>query len=66
MKTFIFDIIIKDHVGNIRGARKKALKYANEHKATVIIRESPSNDIVDMIYPDDAVVKGRFIGNKSR
>lgn len=60
MKRFYFtteesapDSIMNDHVGNIRGARTKAQRYANEHNETVIINDCETEDIVDFIYPDN-------------
>lgn len=58
MKRFYFttynaENIMNDHLGNIRGARTKAQKYANENNKTVIINDFVTEDIVDFIYPDE-------------
>lgn len=47
------DSCINDHCGNIRGARTKAQKYANEQAETVYINDCETEDIVDVIFPDE-------------
>lgn len=46
------DYCFPDHVGNIRGARKKAQEYANEVHEDVYINDFSTGDILDIIYPD--------------
>ena len=58
MKRFYFtnenaDNIMDDHIGNIRGARTKAQKYANENNETVIINDCKTDDMIDFIYPEE-------------
>lgn len=55
MKRFYFtdeegNNIINDHIGNIRGARTKAKKYAEEHNETVYINDCETDDIIDVIF----------------
>lgn len=45
--------IMYDHIGNIRGARSKAKFYANLTSETVYIIDCETEDIVDVIFPDD-------------
>ena len=57
MRRFYFtnddaENIMNDHIGNIRGARAKAQKYANENDETVIINDCFTDEMVDFIYPD--------------
>lgn len=57
MKRFYFtnaegDNIMNDHCGNIRGARTKAEKYAEEYNETVYINDCETDDIVDVIFGD--------------
>lgn len=56
MRRFYFtnedaDNIINDHCGNIRGARRVAQDYADEHNETVFINDCVTEDIVDVIHP---------------
>ena len=44
---------MNDHCGNIRGARTKAQKYANENNETVIINDCETDEMIDFIYPDE-------------
>lgn len=58
MKRFYFtndntDNIMYDHCGNIRGARTKAQAYSNEYNETVYINDCETEDIVDVIFPDE-------------
>ena len=55
MKTFYFTNKYGDwmfwHVGNIRGALRKAQDYANKHNELVIIKELKTHSILEYIYP---------------
>lgn len=42
---------IADYIGNIRGARTYAQKYANELNEVVYINDCSTYDIVDVIHP---------------
>jgi hypothetical protein len=58
MKHFYFtnddaENIMNDHRGNIRGARTKAQKYANENNETVIINDCDTDEMIDFIDPDE-------------
>ena len=58
MKRFYFtndnaENIMNDHFGNIRGARTKAQKYANENNETVTINDCETDEMIDFIYPDE-------------
>ena len=47
-----YECAMNDHCGNIRGARTKAQKYANENNVTVYINNFHPDEIVDVIEPD--------------
>ena len=56
MKRFYFtdeecENVAKDHTGNIRGARTKAEKLANELQKIIYINDCETDDIVDVIFP---------------
>ena len=44
--------VMDDHIGNIRGARTKAQKYANESRKYVFINDCKTDDIVAVVCPD--------------
>ena len=55
MKRYYFtdydgENIMDDHLGNIRGARKKAEQYAEEHHINVYINTMDPDEIVDVIF----------------
>ena len=55
MKRFWFsnddgDNIADDHIGNLRGAKIKAQKYANETQEDVYI--NLDEDIVEVVWPN--------------
>ena len=57
MKRYYFtdyegENVMYDHVGNIRGARTKAQKYANKSRKYVFINDCETDAIVDVVYPD--------------
>ena len=57
MKRYYFtnenaDNVANDHVGNIRGARTKAQRLANERRETIVINDCDGDEMVDFIYPD--------------
>lgn len=45
--------VCADHLGNIRGARTKAQKIANERGEIIYINSCSPDEIVDVIYPDE-------------
>ena len=55
MKSFYFTNKYGDwlfwHVGNIKGALRKAQDYANNHNELVIIKELKTHSILEYIYP---------------
>ena len=55
MKSFYFTNKYGDwlfwHVGNIRGAVRKAREYANKYNELVIIKELKTHSILEYIYP---------------
>lgn len=55
MKSFYFTNKYGDwlfwHVGNIRGALRKAQEYANKYNELVIIKELKTHSILEYIYP---------------
>lgn len=57
MKRYYFtdyegENVMYDHIGNIRGARSKAQKYANKSRKYVFINDCETDAIVDVVYPD--------------
>ena len=58
-KRFYFTVaetaedIGNDHIGNIRGARREALKLANETGQAIMINDFSTEDILDFVYPDN-------------
>ena len=57
MKSFYFTNKYGDwlfwHVGNIRGAIRKAHEYANKYNELVIIKELKTHSILEYIYPTE-------------
>lgn len=55
MRSFYFTNKYGDwmflHVGNIRGALRKAQDYANKYNELVIIKELKTHSILKLIYP---------------
>lgn len=55
MKSFYFTNKYGDwlfwHVGNIRGALRKAQEHANKYNELVIIKELKTHSILEYIYP---------------
>lgn len=45
--------IMYDHIGNIRGARSKAKFYADLSGEIVYINDCETEDIVDVIFPEN-------------
>lgn len=45
--------IMYDHIGNIRGARSKAKLYVKLTGETVYINDCESDEIVEVITPED-------------
>ena len=57
MKSFYFTNKYGDwlfwHVGNIRGAIRKAQEHANKYNELVIIKELKTHSILEYIYPSE-------------
>lgn len=58
MRRFYFtslssEEIGKDHIGNIRGARRYAKELANERKETIFINDCFTEEIEDCVNPDE-------------
>ena len=55
MKSFYFTNKYGDwlfwHVGNIKGALRKAQEYANKYNELVVIKELKTHSILEYIYP---------------
>ena len=57
MKSFYFTNKYGDwlfwHVGNIKGALRKAQEHANKYNELVIIKELKTHSILEYIYPTE-------------